>query len=338
MTAPTLTPQVRRELLDITGPRGLTTDPDLIGSHVVDWTGRFRGWTPAVLSPASSAEVGELVRAVRRHGLALVPQGGNTGLVGGGIPHDGELVLSLRRMAEIGEVEALDGQITVGAGATLGSVQRAVAPRGFAVGVDLAARDTATIGGMVATNAGGLHVLRHGPMRHQVVGHEAVLGTGDTIRHLAGLVKDNTGYDLGGLLCGSEGTLGVVTAVRLRLVTPPAQRVVALCAFADSAEAVAAASAWRRSVPGLDALELFSRSCLELVVERAGGFDPFPVPHRWYVLVEVVGADDPTPFAGGCGRWGPGRAGCRRGDRSGSRRPVSGDSAKSRRPPSHRWG
>ena len=226
--------------------------------------------------------------------------------MGGGIPHDGELVLSLHRMAEIGEVEALDGQITVGAGATLGSVQRAVAARGFAVGVDLAARDTATIGGMVATNAGGLHVLRHGPMRHQVVGHEAVLGTGDTIRHLAGLVKDNTGYDLGGLLCGSEGTLGVVTAVRLRLVTPPAQRVVALCAFADSAEAVAATSAWRRSVPGLEALELFSRSCLELVVERAGGFDPFPVPHRWYVLVEVVGRRRSDPVAGGCGRWGRG--------------------------------
>ena len=296
MTAPALTRQVHRELLDITGPRGFITDPDLIGSHVVDWTGRFRGTSPAVLSPSTSAEVEAVVGVCRRHGLALVPQGGNTGLVGGGIPHEGELVLSLRRMGEVGEVDPLQDQITVGAGASLGSVQRAVAARGLAVGVDLAARDTATIGGMVATNAGGLHVVRYGPMRRQVVGHEAVLGTGETIRHLNGLVKDNTGYDLGGLLCGSEGTLGVITAVRLGLVTPLPHRVTALCAFAEATDAVAAASVWRRGVPGLEAVEFFSQACLELVVERMGGVDPFPAVHRWYVLVEVAGVDDPTPL------------------------------------------
>ena len=336
MTAPTLTPQVHRELLDVTGPKGLTTDPDLIRSHVVDWTGRFRGRSPALLSPASSAEAEGLVRVCRRHGLALVPQGGNTGLVGGGIPHDGELVLSLRRMAEVGDVEALEGQVTVGAGATLGSVQRAVAPHGFAVGVDLAARDTATIGGMVATNAGGLHVLRHGSMRHQVVGHEAVLGTGETIRHLAGLVKDNTGYDLGGLLCGSEGTLGIITAVRLRLVAPPAQRVAALCAFTDSAEAVAAASAWRRAVPGLEALELFSRSCLELVVERAGGLDPSRSRTSGTCWSRWPGPTTRPP----CWRtWSVGLGACRTRSWRPIRvvRQVSGDSARSRRPPSRRW-
>ncbi len=298
MTASALSPQVHRELLDITGPRGLSTDPDLIGPHVVDWTGRFRGTSPALLSPGSLAEVEAMVGVCRRHGLALVPQGGNTGLVGGGIPHHGELVVSLRRMNELGEVEPLQGQITVGAGASLGSVQAAVGAHGLAVGVDLAARDTATIGGMVATNAGGLHVVRHGSMRRQVVGHEAVLGTGGTVRHLAGLVKDNTGYDLGGLLCGSEGTLGVITAVRLGLVSPPAHRVTALCAFAEASEAVAAAASWRHGVVGLEALEFFSRGCLELVAERAGGVDPFPAAHGWYVVVEVAGADDPTALLG----------------------------------------
>ncbi|MCU0310449.1 MAG: FAD-binding oxidoreductase [Acidimicrobiales bacterium] len=285
---------VRNELLAVTGPAGLSTDPEVIAPHVVDWTGRFRGSSPALVSPGSTGEVAAVVTLCRRHGLALVPQGGNTGLVGGATPHRGELVLSLRRLADVGAVEPLQGQITVGAGAPLGAVQAAVAEHGLTVGVDLAARDSATIGGMVATNAGGLRVVRHGSMRHQVVGHEAVLGTGAVVRHLGGLVKDNTGYDLGGLLCGSEGTLGVVTSVRLALVPRPRHRTTALCAFADAASAVAAASAWRREVAGIEALELFGRDGLEAVLGVFGGSDPFAAAHRWYVLVEAAGSTDPT--------------------------------------------
>ena len=153
-------------------------------------------------------------------GVAVVPQGGNTGLVGGSVP-DGSgtaIVLSLRRLDALGAGDADAGQLTAGAGVTLSQVHAAAAGCGWSFGVDLGARETATIGGMVGTNAGGLHVVRHGAMRAQVLGVEAVLASGAVVRHVDGLVKDNTGYDLAGLLTGSEGTLGVVTAARLRLV------------------------------------------------------------------------------------------------------------------------
>ncbi|MGH9273227.1 MAG: FAD-binding oxidoreductase, partial [Acidimicrobiales bacterium] len=154
------------------------TDPDRTAAHAIDWTGRWRGSTPAVLRPGSTAEVAAVVRAARAHGVALVPQGGNTGLVGGSVPHDGEVVVDLRRMTGLSPVDGAAAQVTAGAGETLAAVQAHVASHGLVVGVDLAARDSATIGGMVATNAGGLHVLRHGSMRAQVLGVEAVLGTG----------------------------------------------------------------------------------------------------------------------------------------------------------------
>jgi FAD/FMN-containing dehydrogenase len=164
------------------------------------------------------------------------------------------------------------------------------------VGVDLAARDSATIGGMVATNAGGMHVLRHGSMRAQVVGLEAVLGTGELVAvNLAGLLKDNTGYDLAGLLCGSEGTLGVVTAVRLRLVPAAAHRVVALLAVADVDAAMACLLAARRGTPSLEAAELFFADGLALVCSHLGVAPPFPASSSTaYLLLEAAGATDPT--------------------------------------------
>ena len=142
----------------------------------------------------------------------MVPQGGNTGLVGGSVPRGGEVVVSLLRLNEIEEVDRVAGEVTVGAGATLALVQAAARAAGWEVGVDLGARDSATIGGMVATNAGGVNVVRHGPMRAQLLGFEAVRVDGTVLRRLPGMPKDNTGYDLGGLLAGSEGTLAVITA------------------------------------------------------------------------------------------------------------------------------
>ena len=163
-----------------------------------------------------------------------MPQGGNTGLVGGGVPLAGEAVLSLRRLSGITDVDSRAGQLTAGAGTSVAEVQAAAVAAGWAYGVDLGSRDSATVGGTVATNAGGLQVLRHGATRAQLTGVEAVLGTGAVVSHLGGLLKDNTGYDLAGLLCGSEGTLGVVTAARLRLVPPSPERVVALLAFSST--------------------------------------------------------------------------------------------------------
>ncbi len=272
----------------------MLTDPEVTRTYTTDWTGRFVGWTPVVIRPRDTAEVAAVVGLCRSHRTAIVPQGGNTGLVGGGVPLGGEVVLSLARLDHIGPVDDLANQVIVGAGVTLAQVQAVSAASDLEYAVDLAARDTATVGGTIATNAGGLHVLRWGATRRQVLGVEAVLGDGSVISHLGGLTKDNTGYDLAGLLCGSEGTLGIVTAACLALIPRRSSRVVALCAVGDTAAAVAATVAVRRSVPGLDAAELFLEQGLDLVTQVTGRAAPFPDRHPAYLLLEVSGDQDPT--------------------------------------------
>ena len=221
-------------LADVVGPGHVLVDPDLTASYETDWTGRFTGRAAAVVRPGTTAEVAAVMALLHGAGRPVVPQGGNTGLVGGGVPLHGEVVVSLRRLAAVEAVDVAAGQVTVGAGATLAAVDDAAAGVGLAVGVDLAARGSATIGGMVATNAGGLRMLRYGGMRAQTAGVEAVLADGRVLSHLGGLTKDNTGYDLAGLLAGSEGTLAVVTRVRLRLVPRLEHRTTGLLAFADA--------------------------------------------------------------------------------------------------------
>jgi FAD/FMN-containing dehydrogenase len=225
----------------------------------------------------------------------VVPQGGNTGLVGGSVPRGGEVVLSTRRLTGIQDLDPEAGELTVGAGTTLVAAGEAAASIGWAVGVDLAARDTATVGGMVATNAGGVHVLRHGPMRQQVLGFEAVRADGTVLRRLPGMPKDNTGYDLAGLLAGSEGTLAVITRVRLRLVPRLAHRAVAVIGFDGADDAVRVAARLRRDVGSLLAIELFTDAGLEIVVAHAGVAPPFARRRPVYLLAEV-GSDvaDPT--------------------------------------------
>ena len=280
--------RLRSQLVEVLGPAHVLTDADVVAGYCVDWTGRFRGTTVAVARPGSSAEVAAVVALCRDLATALVPQGGNTGLVGGSVPLAGEVVLSLRRLAAVDAVDQQAGQLTVGAGTALAEVQQAAAAAGWAYGVDFASRDTATVGGAVATNAGGLRLLRHGDTRAQLVGMEAVLGDAAVVSHLGGLVRDNTGYHLPSLLCGSEGTLGVVTAARLRLVPPAPERVVALLAFEAVEHALAAAGALRRHVRTLEALELFLAGGVELVCEVTGLPHPFPAPHSAYLLVEAA--------------------------------------------------
>jgi FAD/FMN-containing dehydrogenase len=282
------------ELAAIVGGQNLLTDPELVAGFCVDFTGRFRGSTPAVVRPAGTAEVAAVVRWCRQHGVAVVPQGGNTGLVGGGVPLDGEVVLSAGRLTAAIDVDEAGGHLTAAAGVTIAAVQHAAADPGWAYGVDFAARDSATVGGSIATNAGGLRHLRHGDTRRQLVGIEAVLGTGDVVSHLAGLDKDNTGYDLAGLLCGSEGTLGVITAATLRLVPRAPERVTALLGFGDLAGAVSAAAQLRRGVPGLEALELVRGDGVALVCDRFGlpmPMDPLPPV---LLLAEAAGTEDPS--------------------------------------------
>jgi FAD/FMN-containing dehydrogenase len=279
---------------DALGNRHVLTDPDVTAAYAVDWTGRFRGQAPVVLRPGTTAEVAAVVALARRHRVALVPQGGNTGLVGGGVPLAGEVVVSLGRFGDL-EVDGLASQATAGAGVTLAALQAAAGDARLAFGVDLGARDSATVGGMVATNAGGVRVLRHGAMRAQLVGLEAVLGTGEVVSRLSGLVKDNTGYDLAQLLCGSEGTLGLVTAARLRLVPPPAQVVTALVGVETVAVAVEAAAGLRRDVAGVSALELMTGPSLRLVADHLDAAPPVAPEAGAYLLVEADASGDPVP-------------------------------------------
>lgn len=287
-------------LAEVVGPAHVLADPDLKASYEQDWTKRFSGPCLAAVRPADAAQTATVVRLVADAGAVVVPQGGNTGLVGGGVPPPAgvsrrpAVVLSTSRMDRIEPLDLLSSQVTVGAGVTLGALQRAAGRAGLAFAVDLAARDSATVGGMVATNAGGVHVLRYGSMRQQVLGVEAVTADGGVMSHLGGLLKDNTGYDLAGLLAGSEGTLAVITRVRLRLVPAEPEAAVALVGCETVGQALALTRRALASVEGLQAAEAFLRSGLELVMAHRRLPEPTGRPRPVYLLLEAAGRRDPA--------------------------------------------
>lgn len=282
------------------GPAHVLTDAEMRRPFEVDWTRRFEGVCSMVVRPGSTGEVSGVLGACAAEGVTVVVQGGNTGLVGGSVPGaagsmDPPVLLSTSRLKALEPVDTSAGQVTAGAGVTLAQLQGIAAAAGLTFPVDLAARDSATIGGMVATNAGGLHVMRYGSMRAQVVGIEAVLADGAVVSRLGGLVKDNTGYDLSQLLVGSEGTLAVITAARLRLVPAPAERVVALLGLDSTGSALGVVDAVRRHVEGLQAAEVFYADGLEVV--QAHARLPAPFARSWpvYLLLEAAGLSDPAP-------------------------------------------
>ncbi len=262
-----------RELSSIVGSDHVLVDAEVCRSYEVDWTGRFGGPSLAVVRPATAAEVAAIVSWCRARGVPMVAQGGNTGLVGGGVPArrgPAPLVLSTRRLSSIGDLDDVSGQITVGAGVTLGALQDHLRASSWEFGVDLGARDAATIGGMMATNAGGTRVLRYGSMRANVVGMQFVGSDATVSEHLGGLLKDNTGYDLTGLCCGSEGTLGVITAVRLRLVPAWPDRIAVAVSCRDWDDAVHLGRLLRSQVDGLDGLEAIDAAGARLASEQLG--------------------------------------------------------------------
>ncbi|HUW16571.1 MAG TPA: FAD-binding oxidoreductase, partial [Actinomycetes bacterium] len=208
-------------LAAVVGADHVLTDPDRCVAFGTDWTRRWSVTPQAVVRPGNTDEVSDVVGWCAAQGVGVVPQGGNTGLVGGSVPNRREqIVLSTQRLTSLDVVDEVSRQVTVGAGVTIAAVQAHAAKAGLAYGVDLASRDSATVGGTLATNAGGVRVVVHGDSRAQLLGLQAVLPDGSVMGHLAGLPKDSAGYDLSGLLVGSEGTLGVITAARLRLVPP----------------------------------------------------------------------------------------------------------------------
>jgi len=238
-----------------------------------------------VVRPVTTEQVARVLRVCARHHAPLVPQGGNTGLVGGSVPRGGEVVLSTRRLDDIGDVDDDHGEVVAGAGAPLAVVRDAARAAAWDVGVDLASRDSATIGGMVATNAGGLHLLRYGAMRHQVIGLEAVRADGEVLGRVPALRKDNTGYHWSGVLAGSEGTRAVVTRVHLALVPLLPDRVVAMFGVDDLGVALRVLGRLRRRVASLLAVEVCFADGVDLVCEHAGL--PWPFPERAPVLLLV---------------------------------------------------
>jgi FAD/FMN-containing dehydrogenase len=276
----------------VVGDGHVLTGADVRAGYERDWTGRFGGEARMVVRPGSTAEVADVVRACAEAGAAIVPQGGNTGLVGGSVPRGGEVVVSLTRLDGLDPVDEVAGQVAAGAGVTLERLQQHLRGTGFDFAVDYGARSAATIGGMVATNAGGVHVVRYGSMRAQVVGVEAVLADGSVIERMAGLVKDNAGYDLPGLLTGSEGTLAIVTRARLRLVRHLPERVAALFAVSGTGAAVDLFGHLHARLPALEAAELFYADGLRMVCEEQQIQPPFAGDHPAYLLIECADVRD----------------------------------------------
>ena len=180
----------------IIGPNVIEEDQDIISGATSDWTRRYQGHSTALASPTSTSEVAEILKWCSSNRISVVPQGGNTGMVGGGVPMHGELILSLKKMTKIEFAEGTPSQLIADAGATLSAVQREATKNGLMYGVDFAARESATIGGTIATNAGGHHVIRYGDTRKQLISVEAVTAEGIIVGDVRGLVKDNTGYHL----------------------------------------------------------------------------------------------------------------------------------------------
>jgi len=286
-----MAPSVLQQVSSLVGPNHVSTDPDVLAGRSVDYTGRYRGRASALVRPGSADEVAEVLRLCRDAETHVTVQGGRTSLVAGTVPEHDDILLSTERLCAIGKVDATELRIEAGAGATLAAVQRAAAGAGLVFGVDLAARDTATVGGMASTNAGGLRTVRYGNMGNQVIGLDVALPDGSVVRRHSRVRADNTGYDLPALFVGAEGTLGVITALDLRLHPDPAHRVTAVCGFDDLGALVDAGRVFR-DMDGIAALELVDGKASALADEHLGVAPP--VHADWLLLVELASDHDQT--------------------------------------------
>ncbi len=288
-------------LSTIVGGAHVVVDDDQRAGYETDWTGRWSGRCEAVVRPGTTDEVAAVLRWCSEHGLAVVTQAGNTGLVGGGVPRPDDtearatIVLSMRRFDALSAPDDSSMQVTCGAGVTIAAWQRAARAGGLDTPIDFAARDSATIGGAIATNAGGSRVLRFGTMRQQVVGVEAVLADGTVVGSLAGLAKETVGLHWPSLLAGSEGTLAIITAARLRLVPHYGQVTTVFVALDDLGAALALLATARRRLGSLDSIEIIWPDALDLVTEHLGTAAPIEVPPGGVaVMIECAGHVDPT--------------------------------------------
>jgi FAD/FMN-containing dehydrogenase len=284
------------ELANLLGSKGFTRDPPAMAPWLEDWRKRYRGAAAAMLSPESTEQVAAIVRLCAAERVALVPQGGNSSMVGGATPgpNGHSLLLSLRRMTGIRSLSADRDSAVFEAGVILSDVHERASAFGWRFPLSLAAKGSATVGGLVSTNAGGTQVLRFGPMRSLVEGLEAVLADGSVFDCLQALKKDNRGYDLKQLLIGGEGTLGIVTAARLKLVPAAAERCVAWVGLGSAESALRLFRLLqRRCGERIESFELVPNTCLALVLRHVPGTrTPLQAEHPWHVLLEAASAEE----------------------------------------------
>ncbi|HYG28561.1 MAG TPA: FAD-binding oxidoreductase [Caulobacteraceae bacterium] len=298
MTAP-VPADVLSRLKAVLGESGWSEDAERIAPKLVEWRGRWTGTTPILLLPKTTQEVSAVVGVCAEAGVAITPQGGNTGLVSGQIPQ-GEVLLSTERMRAIRDVDASDDVIVAEAGVPLALVHEAAEAKRRRFPLSLASEGTATIGGLISTNAGGTQVLRYGTMRDLVLGLEAVLPNGEVWSGLKRLRKDNTGYDLKQLLIGAEGTLGVITAASLKLFPILPSRAAAVCGLASPADAIRLLALAKDQTGGqVEAFELMGRLGVAFALKNIPGLrEPLEGEHPWYVLIETASGEPGAAEAG----------------------------------------
>ena len=294
------TEQFLAELADIVGETACVTDEQALEPHVTEWRNVLHGRALAMVSPASTAQVADVVRLCAKTGVAIVPQGGNTGLCGGAIPDESgeQLILSLSRLDSIRSIDPEDFSMVAEAGCILASLQQAARAVDRYFPLSLSAEGSCQIGGNLATNAGGINVIRYGNARQQVLGLEVVLADGSIIDGLRSLPKDNAGYDLKQLFIGSEGTLGIITAATLRLYPEPEETTTLLVTLPDAGSAVTLLARVREKLGDrIESFELISRLAFELVDRHIGGVTlPFEPSGDWFVLTEVATGDAEAPL------------------------------------------
>jgi FAD/FMN-containing dehydrogenase len=284
----------------IVGEENWTSDPAALRPHLTEWRDRYHGNTPIMVSPDSTAQVSAVVRACADARTAIVPQGGNTGLCGGAIPHESgrEVLVSLSRLNNIRSISPLDYSLVAEAGCVLANIQAAAADAGRMFPLSLSAEGSCQIGGNLSTNAGGINVLRYGNARDQVLGVEVVLPDGRIWDGLRALRKDTAGYDMKQLFIGAEGTLGIITAATLRLYPPVRNLQTAFLGLASVSDAIALL-AWLRdeAADSLQAFELIQDRAMQFVIDHIPSVrNPFQSEYPWYVLLETSNGPDAGAF------------------------------------------
>jgi FAD/FMN-containing dehydrogenase len=289
-TIPAPSPETLAAFAAIVGEKYALTDPAAMESYLTEHRRLYQGKTPLILKPGTTEEVSRILALANETGTTIVPQGGNTGLVGGQIPFGNEVVVSLERLNRIRSVDPHGNVLIAEAGVTLAGAQKAAEEVGRLFPLSIASEGSCQIGGNLATNAGGLQVLAYGNARAQVLGLEVVLADGRVWNGLRALRKDNTGYDLRDLFIGSEGTLGIITAAVLRLVPPPKSKATAIAGFASLDDAARFFDLALETGAGeLTAFELIPRIGIDFVLRHADGArDPLEAPQPWYALIEIA--------------------------------------------------